>query len=125
MKLSVVIPVMNKLHYTKQCLNDVTQQTYKELEIIIIDNASTDGTKNYLENIKGVKVLTNKENKGCAASWNQGVKESTGEWIIILNNDVRIPRNCFDVLISSAISMEIDVISPGMREGELNYNYNE
>jgi GT2 family glycosyltransferase len=125
MKLSVVIPVMNKLHYTKQCLSDLTQQTCKELEIIIIDNASTDGTKNYLENIKGIKVLTNKENKGCAASWNQGVKESTGEWVIILNNDVRIPRNCFDLLISSAISMKIDVISPGMREGELNYNHAE
>ena len=60
MKLSVVIPVMNKLHYTKQCLSDLTQQTCKELEIIIIDNASTDGTKNYLENINGIKVLTNK-----------------------------------------------------------------
>lgn len=125
MKVSVIIPVLNKLHYTKQCLGDLKHIKEKNIEIIIINNASTDETSDYLSNLEGIKVLTNNQNKGCAASWNQGIKKSTGEWIAILNNDVRIEPNCFDTLIKSAESLSIDVISPGMREGKLDYNFHE
>ena len=124
MKVSIVIPVLNKIHFTAQCLDDLFVSTNLDLEVIVIDNASTDGTADYLTklNSNSTITITNQENNGCAASWNQGVKKSTGEWIIILNNDVRLPKHWIENLINFADQKCFDVVSPGMREGELNYN---
>ena len=91
----------------------------------MVDNASSDGTADYLSKLNSIITITNNENNGCAASWNQGVRRSTGEWIIILNNDVRLPNHWIDNLITFADQKCLDVVSPGMREGELNYNLSE
>jgi len=122
MKYSIVVPVMNKLHYTKECLRDLFQTTYNGADIIIINNDSNDGTKEFLSQAEGIKVISNHKNKGCAASWNQGVEQSNSDWVIILNNDVRLPGGWLDNLLSSAVLKGTDIISPGMREGELNYD---
>lgn len=121
MKCSIVVPVMNQLHYTKECLKDLSLTKGIEIEIIIINNASIDGTKEFLSKKERIRVIDNDVNKGCAASWNQGVKESNGDWVVILNNDVRLPLGWLNNLISTACKKNVDVISPGMREGQLNY----
>lgn len=125
MKVSIVIPVLNKLHFTAQCLDDLFVSTKLNLQVIVIDNASNDGTADYLSKIESLITVRNLENKGCASSWNQGVKRSTGEWIVILNNDVRLPLYWIENLITFADKKCLDVVSPGMREGELNYNFND
>jgi N-acetylglucosaminyl-diphospho-decaprenol L-rhamnosyltransferase len=125
MKVSVVIPVLNKIHFTAQCLEDLFKSTKLNLEVIVIDNASSDGTSDYLGKLNSIITITNNENNGCAASWNQGVRRSTGEWIIILNNDVRLPKDWIENLITFADQKCLDVVSPGMREGELNYNLSD
>lgn len=122
MNCSIVVPVMNKLHYTKECLKDLFQTTCNGVNIVFIDNASTDGTKEFLSHVDGISVISNNKNMGCAASWNQGVRQSNSDWVVILNNDVRLPGGWLNNLIDSAISRDVDLISPGMREGELNYN---
>ena len=127
MKKTIVIPVLNKLKYTKQCLDDLFTTVDKFTEIIVIDNASDDGTREFLSNLDGISTIFNQINKGCAASWNQGVKSSSSDssWVIILNNDVRLPKDWLNNLIDAAIDYETDIISPGMREGEHNYNISE
>ena len=127
MKKTIVIPVLNKLKYTKQCLDDLFTTVDKFTEIIVIDNASDDGTREFLSSLDGISTIFNQINKGCAASWNQGVKSSSSDssWVIILNNDVRLPKDWLNNLIDAAIDYETDIISPGMREGEHNYNISE
>ena len=122
MKISIIIPVMNKLHYTDQCLKDLFETINEKAEVIIVDNDSKDGTKEYLSHLKRISVISNDKNKGCAASWNQGIRKSRGEWIVILNNDVRLPSGWLDNLMHTAASKQVDVISPGMREGVLDYD---
>jgi len=124
MKVSIVIPVLNKIDFTRQCLSDIFKSDYDKLEIIVIDNGSSDGTSDYLSSLDDICLITNKTNQGCAKSWNQGVERSTGDWIIILNNDVRLPSKWLSNLISIANKNSFDVLSPGIREGSLNYDFN-
>ena len=125
MKVCIVIPVMNKLQFTQDCLDDLKQTTDRNVEIIVIDNASTDKTAQYLSSLKELQVISNDSNKGCAYSWNQGIRASSSDWIVILNNDVRLSKNWLHNLLDKATSSRIDVISPGMREGELDYNFTD
>ena len=95
MKYSIVIPVHNKVEFTHQCIQDILSSNIHNYECIVIDNASTDSTPSYLTCQPDlIKVITNKKNRGCAKSWNQGVSASFGEWVVILNNAVK--RNVFD-----------------------------
>ena len=95
------------------------------IEIIVIDNASTDKTSDFLQSLSHqIKILYNKINMGCAFAWNQGIKSCSGEWSIILNNDTRIPEFSFPKLIEFAEKNRVSVVSPGMREGPLNYDFN-
>ena len=122
MKISVIVPVFNNLEYTKDCVTDLLNCKNLNLEIIVIDNGSTDKTMQFLKKFSELIVISNSTNLGCAYSWNQGLSKSTGDWIIVLNNDVRIPKNCFYQLIESSIIRKLDIASPGMREGQLDYN---
>jgi GT2 family glycosyltransferase len=88
--LSIIIPVFNQLIYTKNCLNYLS--ILDNIEVIIVNNNSTDGTKEYLDNykeIKNFKVLHNEKNMGFGFASNQGFKESSGNNILFLNNDIR------------------------------------
>lgn len=123
MKCSIVVPVMNQLHYTKKCLQDLSLTKGIETEVIIINNASIDGTKEFLIRTERIHVIDNVANKGCAASWNQGIKKSNGDWVVMLNNDVRLPLDWLGNLIATAREKKADIISPGIREGILNYNF--
>ncbi len=91
--ISIIIPVWNKLDLTKQCLTAIVQNTqYKNYEVIIIDNASTDGTSDFLKTLTGdVKIITNEENLGFAKASNQGAKIASGKYLLFLNNDT-IPQ---------------------------------
>jgi GT2 family glycosyltransferase/glycosyltransferase involved in cell wall biosynthesis len=93
-KLSVIIPIFNQVAFTRQCLETLFATLPPELscEIIVVDNASSDGTGEYLRSQAGrITVLTNKENGGFAVSCNQGAHAARGELILFLNNDT-IPQ---------------------------------
>ncbi|MCX6826543.1 MAG: glycosyltransferase family 2 protein, partial [candidate division Zixibacteria bacterium] len=121
MKISIIIPVYNQLEYTKICLDSI-KNSGGNPEIIIIDNASTDGTKGYLTGCTDIRVITNQENFGCARAWNQGLKAASGKWIIFLNNDVIVSLNWIEGLLEFAEQKQLAVVSPAVREGEYNYD---
>lgn len=126
MKYSIIIPVHNKIELTTQCLDDCFNSGLSNFECIVIDNASSDSTASVLASRpENIITISNKINLGCAKSWNQGVKASTGRWVIVLNNDVRLPKNWLSKMISAAEGYKFDLISPAMREGILNYNLTE
>ncbi len=85
--VSIVIPVFNKLELTKHCL-DALARTAAECEIVVVDNASSDGTAEYLASLASrVRVISNDQNLGFAKACNQAAIAATGEILVLLNND--------------------------------------
>jgi len=125
MAVSIVIPVFNQLHFTRICMESLHATLPEDCEIIVVDNGSSDGTAGYLLGCPDVRVITNKENLGCAAAWNQGIKASHALWVAILNNDIILSTNWLDGLLDFAGEKGADIVSPAFREGEYNYNIAE
>jgi GT2 family glycosyltransferase len=121
MDVTIVIPVFNQLHYTRQCLVSLNAAGYPDTMIIVVNNASTDGTAEFLATRPGLRVINNAENRACAAAWNQGFQASTTRWTVFLNNDVAVPPGWLENLIVFAEKNGIAIASPAMTEGELDY----
>lgn len=107
MKVSIIIPIYNVAPYIKNCLLSVFNQTYKELEIILIDDCGTDRSIDIAkETISlygkdfSIKLIQHPYNKGLSAARNTGVKEATGEYIFFLDSDDELTPNCIELLIS-------------------------
>src|SRR5579864_9509748 len=92
--VSVTIVTYNSGRFIKRCLESVLDQKYPNLEIIIVDNASTDGTVDLLEQFEDrCQVHYNSVNIGFAAAQNQAIGLSSGEWVLTLNPDVLLMKN--------------------------------
>ena len=89
-KISVIVPIYNMENYLKRCVESILNQTYTNLEIILVDDGSTDSSLEicrYFENKdKRVRVYT-KENRGLSASRNFGVERATGVYIGFVDSD--------------------------------------
>ena len=104
---SIIMLTYNQLEYTKLCIESIRKFTPKECyEIIIVDNASTDGTKEYLKQQDDLKIIFNEENKGFPKGCNQGIKISEGENILLLNNDTIVNPDWLYRLNSALYSNE-------------------
>lgn len=98
--VSVTIVTYNSGRFIKRCLESVLDQTYPFLEIIVIDNCSTDGTTDILEPFEGrVRIIYNDENIGFAAAQNQAIALSQGEWVLTLNPDVLLLPDFVDAVV--------------------------
>jgi GT2 family glycosyltransferase/tetratricopeptide (TPR) repeat protein/2-polyprenyl-3-methyl-5-hydroxy-6-metoxy-1,4-benzoquinol methylase len=84
---SIVIVTHNELAYTRQCVASIRQYTDEPYELICVDNASTDGTVEYLRSLPGAKIITNAANRGFPAAANQGIQATASQQIALLNND--------------------------------------
>jgi GT2 family glycosyltransferase len=122
-KVAIVIPVFNQLHYTRQCLDSLNRAGVADDQIIIVNNASTDGTAEFLAARPQIRTINNAENRGCGFAWTQGAKLSDQIWTIVMNNDVLVPPGCIEGLISFAEENQRDVVSPAICEGEVDYDF--
>ncbi len=112
MKISVIIPVYNVEKYLKRCLDSVVNQTYKNLEIILIDDGSTDNSgkicDEYAEKDKRIIVI-HKENGGLSDARNKGLDICTGEYIGFIDSDDWIDLNYFNVLLKNLLEYNVDI----------------
>lgn len=126
MKLAVVIPVLNQLAYTQGCLRCLEADIAAGVNVVVIDNGSTDGTGAWLMQCQGITVISNAENRGCAAAWNQGCRAARdADWVVVLNNDVLLSAGWLGRLVDAAGREGLDVVSPAMRERDQNYPFTE
>jgi len=103
--VSVLITTYNSASVLEACLHSVFQQDYPSLEIIVVDNASTDGTCGVLERIgHGVRVIYNNENTGFAAAQNQALAQARGEWLFSMNPDVMLSPDFIATLVAAGES---------------------
>ncbi len=100
--VSVTLVTYNSGRFIKRCLESVLEQKYPNLEVIIIDNASTDGTVDLLEQFSETcQIHYNDENIGFAAAQNQAIGLSSGEWVLTLNPDVLLLPNFIQSLVDA------------------------
>jgi GT2 family glycosyltransferase len=101
--VSIIVLTYNSEKYIEDCLNSVFAQTYKNLEVIVIDSASQDNTVKLIGNwklkIENFKFIENKFNLGYAKGNNIGIKESSGEYVVILNPDVTLDENFIQKIV--------------------------
>lgn len=124
MDVTIVIPVHNQLRFTRQCLGSLNAAGYADTRIVVVDNASTDGTAEFLGTRPALRVITNVQNRACAAAWNQGFQASATRWTVFLNNDTVSPPGWLESLIAFSERNGMAVTSPAMSEGELDYDLN-
>lgn len=87
--VSVLIATYNSAPFLEACLASIRRQTHGSVEIIIVDNASTDGTRKILEQWgERAKIVFNENNIGFSAAQNQGIRAAAGDWLLALNPDV-------------------------------------
>lgn len=99
-KVSVVIANYNGKHYLKDCLDSLYIQNFKDFEIILVDNDSSDGSADLVEGeYPDVILIRNPANLGFAEGTNQGIRDSKGEFILTLNNDTRLEPGFLDRIL--------------------------
>lgn len=110
--ISVIIPIYNNEKYLDDCLNSIINQTYKNLEIILIDDGSTDASYKICEKYKEQDsriVLIHKDNSGVADSRNLGLKASKGKYIAFIDSDDYIELNMFEKMHQEFLKNNIDI----------------
>ena len=108
---TIIIPVYNVENYIDKCITSVINQTYKNYEIIVINDGSTDNSKEVIkkyENIKNITIIEQK-NKGLSAARNVGIKKAKGDYIILLDSDDYVEEQLLEKL-ERTINKETDII---------------
>ncbi len=115
--VSIVIVNWNGKRWLKKCLGSLQNQTYKKAEIVVVDNASSDGSIEYLNKYyPKVKIVKNKENLGYPRAVNIGIKASFGEYLLLINNDTWVMQDFVENLLDFYKNNSYSVISPVVKE---------
>src|SRR5436189_5574814 len=89
-EVSIVLVLFNRAELTLQCLRSIAEHGFERLEVIIIDNASTDETGKLLDLVYGATIIRNPENHHFGLAVNQAAREARGEFVLLLNNDAQL-----------------------------------
>jgi len=99
---SIVIPNWNGKHFLQPCLDSLRAQTYEAIEVIIVDNASSDGSQDYIKTgYPEVILIELSDNLGFTGACNIGMESATGDIISLLNNDTEVEPNWVDEIVSA------------------------
>jgi GT2 family glycosyltransferase len=97
--ISVIVLNWNGRQFLEQCLGSILAQTYHPLEVILVDNGSTDGSLEFVKaTYPDVRVIANGKNLGYGGGNNVGIQSSRGQYVMILNNDTRLDLGCIEEL---------------------------
>lgn len=112
-KVSIIVPVYNVEKYLSEAINSVIEQTYKNIEILLIDDGSTDNSGKicdmYLEKDARIKVF-HQENKGLSGARNTGLKNATGKYIMFLDSDDKFELNACELLYNAIEETKADYV---------------
>lgn len=98
--VSIIIVNWNGKHWLMNCIPSLYKQKYKNFEIILVDNGSTDGSIDWIENnYPKLKIVKNKINLGFAEANNQGFKRVSGKYVLFLNNDTVVTNDFLTILV--------------------------
>jgi GT2 family glycosyltransferase len=102
--VSVTIVTFNSGRFIRRCLESVFAQEHQNFEVIVVDNASGDETRDILDDFAGrIRLICNRENRGFAAAQDQAIACASGDWILTLNPDVLLLPNFIGTLGRRAV----------------------
>ena len=114
-KVSVIIPTYNMECFIRECLDSIISQTLKDIEIICIDDCSSDNTCNIIneciERDSRIKLFRKDINTGPGASRNIGIRNSVGDYIIFIDSDDYVSNNYLEELYNTAVKYDSDIVS--------------
>lgn len=114
--VSVIIPVYNVSHYVKQCIDSVIRQSHTNLEIILVDDGSTDSSGIICEEYSSSDdriIVYHTENQGLSAARNYGIDRANGQYIAFLDSDDWMEHHAIQTLLSAAIMIDADIAACG------------
>lgn len=114
--VSVVVPVYNGEKYLRECIDSICNQSYKELEIIIINDGSNDSTSKIAKQISNEDnriIYMEHQNKGVSFSRNRGIDLATGEYIVFVDCDDTIEKEYIELLLNKITKNNLDIVTCG------------
>lgn len=130
-KISVIIPAYNIEKYISRCIDSVIEQTYDNLEIIVVDDGSTDGTWNEIlaQSKKDGRIIPiHQENSGVSKARLTGINRASGDCIGFVDGDDRIDPDMYELLVEKLIQNDCDISHCGYKkifpDGRIDYYYN-
>lgn len=113
-KISIVIPVYNAEKFIGLCIDSVLEQSYKNIELILVNDASTDGSlsimKDYADKDSRIKIIDQKTNVGPAQTRNLGIERAVGEFIFFLDADDQLYKGSIDTLLRTQKEGDYDLV---------------
>lgn len=120
-KVSVIVPVYNVERYLEKCLDSIINQTYKNLDIILVDDGSPDGCglicDNYAAKDNRITVI-HQQNGGLSAARNAGIKASTGEYLSFIDSDDYVQSHFIERMVEICEQKEVDICICGFTSVE-------
>ena len=124
-KVSVVVPIYNAEKYLKQCLDSIQKQTLTDIEVIMIDDGSTDGSaaicRQYTDDARF--SYCHKENEGLAAARADGIERASGEYIGFIDSDDWIESNMYEKMYNAAKTNNSDIVFCNCLENENGHRF--
>ncbi len=114
--VSIIVPVYNVSAYIERCWESLVKQTYKEIEILFVDDCGTDDSVEKLQKLidthPGIycKILHHDHNRGLSAARNTGLMAATGDYVYFLDSDDDITEGCIECLVAPVMNDEIDIV---------------
>lgn len=110
-KVSIIVPIYNEEENLKNCIDSLINQTYKELEIILINDGSTDDSKKIIDSYQDKRIVAiHKKNTGIGDTRNIGIDKSTGNYIMFVDSDDYIEHNCVEILVKKIEEENSDLV---------------
>lgn len=120
---AITFACYNSVKYTKNFVNSLIKVGTPLDRIVVVDNGSTDETRDFLLTLPLGGRIYNKGNLACGVAWNQGILHLQAEWSVVMNNDLIASPEWVENLIQTAVDNNLQVISPALMEGELDYDF--
>jgi len=111
MRVSIVIPVYNAKDYLIECIDSALNQTYSDIEVIVVNDGSTDNSLDILKKYKDRIKIINKKNGGTSSALNAGIKIMSGEWFKWLSADDVLSNNAIEILLNEIKKIKVDTKS--------------
>lgn len=116
-KISIIVPVFNSAKWLNKCIDSIIEQTYNNIEIILIDDGSTDNSPEicdeYAKRDSRIRVI-HKKNEGVSIARNTGIDTSTGEYIKFVDSDDWIEKDCCEKLVNIIEKESVDLVICGL-----------
>ena len=115
-KVSIIVPIYNAEKTVKRCIDSILNQSYKNFELLLINDGSKDQSLKVIKEYKDKRIVViDKKNEGVARTRNLGIEKATGDYIMFIDNDDYIDNDYVDTYVNEIINSKSDLVIGGYR----------